>query len=364
MADRGTRVELQQLTKSYGRQVALAPTNLTIEPGEFFSLIGPSGSGKSTLLGCVAGFIAPTAGRILVGGEDVVAMPPYKRNIGMVFQNYALFPHMSVFENIAFPLRLRRMPAVEIKSRVSRMLETIRLVDFGTRSPQQLSGGQQQRVALGRAAVYDPRLLLMDEPLGALDKNLREEMQYEIRQFHAALGTTIVYVTHDQDEAATMSDRIGIMKDGSIVQTGRPRALYDSPRNAFVAGFLGEANLLPVREIKPNGHGSFRVRAGDGLDLIAASAPPAGSALTLCIRPEALAIEAEGASEPSPETVIPARVDDVVFTAGTVRYRVSTADGARLVVRRPLQRQGREIEPGAAVRLVYAPSDIQIIDRE
>ena len=364
MPDRGTRVELEGLTKSYGRQVALAPTDLVIEPGEFFSLIGPSGSGKSTLLGSIAGFIAPSAGRILIGGEDVVAMPPYRRNIGMVFQNYALFPHMSVYENIAFPLRLRRMRADDIKARVGRMLETIRLVDFGARSPQQLSGGQQQRVALGRAAVYDPRLLLMDEPLGALDKNLREEMQYEIRQFHAVLGTTIIYVTHDQDEAATMSDRIGIMKDGSIVQTGRPRHLYDSPRNAFVAGFLGEANLLPVREVKSNGHGTFKVTAGDGLDLLASSVPDGGGALTLCIRPEALAIEADSPGETSRDAIIKARVDDVVFTAGTVRYRVSTPDGARLVVRRPLQRQGREIEPGADVRLLYAPADVLIIARE
>lgn len=241
MVRHGARLSLRKVAKRYDEIVALHPTSLEVEPGEFFSLIGPSGSGKSTLLGSIAGFIPPSSGRIELDGEDVVSVPPYRRNVGMVFQNYALFPHMTIFENIAFPLRLRKLPSSEIRERVSRLLRMVRLPNFGSRVPSQLSGGQQQRVALARAAVYDPRLLLMDEPLGALDKNLREEMQYEIKEFHRQIAATILYVTHDQEEAATMSDRIAIMNHGDVVQYGKPRDLYEHPRNAFVASFLGDA---------------------------------------------------------------------------------------------------------------------------
>ena len=366
MADRGARVELAGLTKVYGSQTALLPTDLSVEPGEFFSLIGPSGSGKSTLLGTIAGFLAPSAGRILIDGTDIVSVPPYRRNIGMVFQNYALFPHMTVFENIAFPLRLRKLAADEIATRVGRMLETVRLSDLAMRSPAQLSGGQQQRVALARAAVYDPRLLLMDEPLGALDKNLREEMQYEIRRFHATLGMTILYVTHDQDEAATMSDRIGIMRAGAIVQTGVPRGLYERPRNAFVAGFLGEANLFAVCDVKPNGHGTLSVTTEEGLMLTAAPAgEEASGALAVCIRPEALTIRpGEAGDVGAGETCISGRVEDVVFTAGTIRYRVATPGGARLTVRLPSQRQTSEIASGANVTLTCKSTDTLLIPKE
>src|SRR5690242_2303591 len=204
----GAAVQFIALEKRYGTVTALLPTNLDVRSGEFFAIIGPSGSGKSTLLGVTAGFIPASGGHILVDGRDLVGEPPYTRNIGMVFQNYSLFPHMSVAENIAFPLKMRRLAAAEVAAKVARMLEIVRLAGFGDRRPQQLSGGQQQRVALARAAVYDPILLLMDEPLGALDKNLREEMQEEIKRFQAAIGTTVIYVTHDQQEAACMADRI------------------------------------------------------------------------------------------------------------------------------------------------------------
>jgi putative spermidine/putrescine transport system ATP-binding protein len=366
MASHGARVSLAGLAKHYGSVVALAPTDLEIEPGEFFSLIGPSGSGKSTLLGAVAGFLPPTAGRIEIDGEDVVAIPPYRRNLGMVFQNYALFPHMSVFENIAFPLRLRNVSNGEIKLRVEHMLDTVRLGYAGDRSPAQLSGGQQQRVALARAAVYGPRLLLMDEPLGALDKNLREEMQYEIRQFHAALGVTILYVTHDQDEAATMSSRIGIMKDGRIAQIGRPRDLYEKPRNAFIAGFLGEANLFEVKNVQPNGSGSVMATTSEGLILASSSiAAAAGAVLVACVRPEAIQIHhAPAGGNSCGATQVAGHIQDIVFNAGTVRYRVTTDAGARFTVKLHAQRHGPAFEIGQAVFLTWRTADTLLIPKE
>ena len=366
MGNHGARVRLQGLTKSYGALVALKPTNLDVEPGEFFSLIGPSGSGKSTLLGALAGFLPPTAGRIEIDGSDVVSAPPYRRNIGMVFQNYALFPHMSVYENIAFPLRLRKLGASEIKQRVERILTTVRLAGLGARFPAQLSGGQQQRVALARAAVYDPRLLLMDEPLGALDKNLREEMQFEIRQFHAALGVTIIYVTHDQDEAATMSDRIAIMRDGNLIQVGRPRELYDRPCNSFAAGFLGEANLFEVKEAKPSGSGGLAVSTREGLSF--STVPPEcrlDQPLVVCIRPEALTAEPPGFGEQGAHrSQIAGVVCDVVFTAGTIRYRVASAMGAQMTVKLPSQRRAALFAVGDAVNVTCSASDIIIIPKE
>ncbi len=367
MADgHGAEIVLKGVTKSYGGMVALHPTDLVVAPGEFFSLIGPSGSGKSTLLGAIAGFLPPSDGGIEIDNQDVVSIPPYRRNIGMVFQNYALFPHMSVFENVAFPLRLRKLPSSEIKQRVARMLETVRLADYGKRTPAQLSGGQQQRVALARAAVYDPRLLLMDEPLGALDKNLREEMQYEIRQFHAALGVTIIYVTHDQDEAATMSNRIAIMKDGRIAQVGRPRELYEKPRNAFVAGFLGEANLFDVTNVKPNGGGTFAVTTREGLQLTSAVADASkDGALVVCLRPEALGVQPGSESGHSADGArIAGEIQDVVFTAGTVRYRVTTPGGAQLTVKLPSQRQVPDLEVGQPVTLTCTTSDTLLIPKE
>jgi len=366
MASHGASVVLKGLTKRYGIFVALAPTDLVIEPGEFFSLIGPSGSGKSTLLGSVAGFLPPTAGRIELDGKDVVSVPPYERNLGMVFQSYSLFPHMSVFENVAFPLRLRKVGSAEITRRVERMLEIVRLPHLGSRRPEQLSGGQQQRIALARAAVYDPRLLLMDEPLGALDKNLREEMQYEIRQFHRTLGATILYVTHDQDEAATLSDRIAIMKDGRIAQVGGPRELYEKPRNAFVAGFLGEANLFDVADVKRNGSGRLLITTRDGLHLESDSREGSLDAtFVACIRPEALTILQDGTpAQTHCKTHILGRVQDVVYTAGTVRYHVTTNTGARCVVKLTSQRHLPQFNVGQAVTLACSPTDTLLIQKE
>ena len=245
-AGRGASVSLTDLEKSYDRVAAVAGVSLDIRSGEFLTLLGPSGSGKTTTLMMIAGFEMPTAGDIAIDGKSVVAMPPYRRNIGMVFQNYALFPHLTVAENIGFPLKQRGVAKAERAKLVGEALELVHLPGYGERYPRQLSGGQQQRVALARAIVFKPRLLLMDEPLGALDKQLRENLQLEMRRLHADLGITFIYVTHDQEEALTMSDRIAVMNEGLVAQVGRPEDLYDRPSSRFVAAFIGESNFLPA----------------------------------------------------------------------------------------------------------------------
>ena len=354
----GAAVSIVDVEKRYGPVVALYPTTLDIGAGEFFAIIGPSGSGKSTLLGAIAGFIAPSGGQILVNGVDLLGHPPYERNIGMVFQNYSLFPHMTVGENIAFPLKMRRMPMVEIAARVKRILEMVRLSDFADRRPAQLSGGQQQRVALARAAVYDPLLLLMDEPLGALDKNLREEMQEEIKRFQAAIGATVVYVTHDQHEAASMADRIAIMNAGRFAQVGTPRELYEDPSNVFVASFLGEANILPVSSIAQGDPAACLARTRDGLTIRAAASECPSGGVALSIRPENIDIDAGGAGS---ENRMKGEVVDVVYTAGTVRYRVKVGDETVLTVRVPSRHGIRLLAVGDTVRVAWKASDTLVV---
>lgn len=235
---------LQSLTKKFGKVVAVDEISLHVDEGEFLTLLGPSGSGKTTTLMMIAGFELPTAGKIFIRGKDVMMVPPHERNIGMVFQNYALFPHMTVSNNVAFPLKMRKLSKKEITQRVGRVLEIVKLPGFENRLPRQLSGGQQQRVALARALIYDPPLLLMDEPLGALDKKLREHMQIEIRNLQRELRITSLYVTHDQQEALTMSDRVAVFDQGKIQQVGTPDELYEKPSNPFVADFIGESNFI------------------------------------------------------------------------------------------------------------------------
>jgi putative spermidine/putrescine transport system ATP-binding protein len=351
-------VELAGLAKRYGEVVALEPTSLAIEPGEFFALLGPSGSGKSTLLGAIAGFVPPSAGRIRVDGRDITGVPPYRRNLGMVFQHYTLFPHMTVFDNIAFPLRMRKVARPEIAERVGRMLQMVRLPAMAARAPQQLSGGQQQRVALARAAVYDPALLLMDEPLGALDKNLREELQDEIKQFHRAIGATVLYVTHDQAEAASLADRIAILDHGRLVQVGRPRELYEFPRNAFVASFLGEANLFEVERIEPGGGAETQVTTREGFRLLARGPVQTAVALRACVRPEAIAI---GTAPAGGANTLAGTVADAVYTAGSVRYRVRVGADATITVRVPSERHLVLHAIGAPVRVSWQPDDLLLI---
>ncbi len=354
----GASLRLEAVSKCYGSLTALEPTDLDVRPGEFFGLIGPSGSGKSTLLGMIAGFVPPSGGRILLNGEDIVDLPPYRRNLGMVFQNYALFPHMTVAENIGFPLRMRKLARGDIEGRVRRMLEVVRLSGLGERMPAQLSGGQQQRVALARAASYDPALLLMDEPLGALDKNLREEMQYEIKRFHREIGATVLYVTHDQDEAATMSDRIAILNHGRVVQVGRPRELYEAPATSFVASFLGEANLFEVAVVRQAPPLRLRVETKDGLTMSANQHPDFKADAVVCVRPEAIQISANAGAAAN---VVAGRVLDAVYTAGSLRYRVEVAPGRVVLVRRPLQRQTAVIEVGSPVYLAWDIADTILI---
>ena len=337
----------------------MCPTSFQVSPGEFFALIGPSGSGKSTLLGMIAGFVPPSQGAIRINGRDIVSIPPYRRNIGMVFQNYALFPHMTVADNVAFPLRMRGIGRAEAARRVSQMLELVRLEEFGERGSTQLSGGQQQRVALARAAVYNPGLLLMDEPLGALDKNLREEMQEEIKGFQSKLGATVIYVTHDQQEAASMADRIAILRAGRVEQVGSPKTLYEAPANRFVASFLGEANLLHLDSVTRTSESCLEVRTRDRLAIRVrdhgrhhATATKAG--LTLCVRPEnvSLSMQLDGG-----ENVFMATVQDATYFAGSIRYRLRISEVTVITARVPLRTGHEAFAAGASIPIGWPPAD-------
>jgi putative spermidine/putrescine transport system ATP-binding protein len=353
----GAQINYVDVSKRYGATVALSETSIEIEAGEFFSIIGPSGSGKTTLLGVTAGYIPPTSGSILVNDRDIVKVPPFRRDIGMVFQNYALFPHMSVAENVSFPLRMRRLAKADIAERVRTMLAMVQLDGMGERRPGQLSGGQQQRVALARAAVYDPVLLLMDEPLSALDKNLRETMQDEIKQFHSALGSTVLYVTHDQSEAAAMSDRIAIMNHGRIEQVGLPRDLYEHPVNRFVASFLGEANIFDLAELDAHGDGA-RMRTVQGFELHSSMAPN-GTGQCACVRPEAMRLSLGPIED---DNVVPGDVVDAVYMAGSLRYRIEIAPGFVITKRTPSERGADLIAKGTKVNLHWRADDTLLVD--
>ncbi|RRI01364.1 ABC transporter ATP-binding protein [Mesorhizobium tamadayense] len=313
-------VEFADVEKSYdGRTFAVTRMNLVVARGEFLTLLGPSGSGKTTTLNMLAGFERPTHGTITLEGQPVDRLPPYQRNIGMVFQNYALFPHMTVEENVGFPLSVRQVSKADIASRVARALDMVRLRQFGDRRPTQLSGGQQQRVALARALVFQPSLVLMDEPLGALDKKLREHMQLEIKQLHMMLGVTIVYVTHDQSEALTMSDRVAVFNHGAIAQLGSPDDLYKAPQSSFVASFIGENNTLDGVVDRVSGD-QCRVRLNGGGELIAlAIGVTQGAACHVAIRPERL-------------NLTPASAGDNALSA-TVDGRIYLGDHLRLLAR-------------------------------
>ena len=311
-------IEIEHLRKVYpgGASPAVDDLSLHIEAGEFITLLGPSGSGKTTTLMLLAGFEAPTSGHIRLDGRPIESLPPHQRGMGVVFQSYSLFPHMTVAQNVAFPLQVRKVPAATIAEKVAAALATVRLGHLAERRPAQLSGGQQQRVALARALVFEPRVVLMDEPLSALDKKLREEMQLEIRRLHRELGVTMVFVTHDQGEAMTLSDRVAVFNHGRIEQLATPQQLYDAPANPFVAGFIGDNNhLAGVAD------GSGGLRTAEGLALQARAATPlaAGAAATLCVRPEHLR---------------PAREADVTNRlATTVVDAIHQGDHWRVVVR-------------------------------
>lgn len=322
-------VELQGVTKFYGETRALDIDRLEIEEGEFFALVGPSGSGKTTLLRLIAGFAEPTSGTILIMGNSVQHLPPYKRDIGMVFQNYALFPHMSVYGNIAFGLEVRHLSRSETESRVEALLELVRLPGMQGRRPQQLSGGQQQRVALARALATQPRLLLLDEPLGALDKKLRTAMQVELRQIQREVGITTVFVTHDQEEALTLSDRIAVINEGRVVQLGPPDEVYERPQTRFVADFLGQSNFLTGAPLSYE-TGRVSVRTPSGLEVFARSDGelPAKETITLAIRPEKIRLST---GKPRGANAFEAEIVHIVYLGTSVTYHLRLLDGTQMI---------------------------------
>lgn len=328
----GERLTLKGIQKQYGIAWAVRQADLAVEAGEFVSIVGPSGSGKTTLLTIVAGFEMPTRGQVLVGSKDITSLAPNRRDIGMVFQKYALFPHMTVRENIAFPLRMRKRASTQgARERVDAMLDLVQMQAYADCLPHELSGGQQQRVAVGRALVFGPPVILMDEPLGALDKKLREAMQFEIKRLQESLGTTVLYVTHDQDEALTMSDRVAVMRDGRVEQIGRPSELYADPKTSFVANFVGSINFIPATIVAvADGTVTVQIGSGPTLDLPRAAGVTfaIGEVVKLAIRPEQVALNA-----PATDCVtrLQGVLDNVVFAGPTVMVFVRLQQSEEII---------------------------------
>ena len=346
MSPTGSGLVLAGIRKSYGAVDVLHGLDLDVRAGELLTLLGPSGSGKTTLLKVVAGFEAPDGGRVMLGGKDVAPMRPARRNIGMVFQNYALFPHMTVRGNVAFPLEMRRRSRAEIDRRVSEVLALVNLGSYADRLPRQLSGGQQQRVALARAVVFEPLLLLLDEPFGALDRKLRESMQLEVRALQRRLGITTIFITHDQDEALAMSDRIAIMNRGIIEQLGTPTEVYDHPATEFAAGFMGESNIYPGVVVDAG-----QVRLDIGPMLEAGSSLPPGTRIGAIIRPERL----DAASGTALEGV----VEDAVYLGVAWKYQLRLPGGAEMLVRLPGSAAPAAI--GDTMRVRLGPRDVHLL---
>ena len=353
---RGARLELIGLTKVYGDVVAADQVTLDIAPGEFITLLGPSGSGKTTTLMMVAGFVLPTSGQILLNGEDIAFRPPHKRNIGMVFQNYALFPHMTVAENIAFPLKMRKWSREQIRQAVREVLQLVRLPGFEERYPRQLSGGQQQRVALARALVFRPPVLLMDEPLGALDKKLREEMQLEIKHIQESMNITTIYVTHDQEEALTMSDRIAVMNAGRIEQVGTPRELYEQPVSQFVADFIGESNFLSGRVERGDGRLYLVTQEGWRVVIPVSDSLRPGEQVSVALRPERIVI-----GDGSGDNVVEGTIEEIIYVGEATKFRVRLEHDRWLMVKQPSRLETMRWRRGDRVRLSWSAADAVIV---
>jgi len=339
-------VEVRNAVKRYGALAALDEVTLAVPEGEFFGLLGPSGSGKTTLLRAIAGFVVPDSGEIRIDGQRIEGVPVHKRGIGMVFQNYALFPHLSVFDNVAFGLSVRGVAASEIRSRVAEALRLVRLSGLEERRPRQLSGGQQQRVALARALVTRPKVLLLDEPLGALDKRLRQEMQVELKLIQRTVGITTIFVTHDQEEALTLSDRIAILSEGRLVQVGPPAEVYERPATRFAAEFLGEANLFSGRV------DGGALRTASGLAIFSARPMPSGEAL-IAVRPEKIQLADPGARAAEGANRITGQILRSIYSGSSIAYRIEVA-GQELTVFEQ-NRAARAREEGSAVALTWAP---------
>ncbi|GAB4393839.1 MAG: ABC transporter ATP-binding protein [Kiloniellaceae bacterium] len=354
-------VQFVGVQKSYdGENLVVKDLNLDVVRGEFLTMLGPSGSGKTTVLMMLAGFEVPTHGEILLNGQPINNVPPHKRGIGMVFQNYALFPHMTIAENLAFPLKVRKMGKAETEEKVSRALSMVRLDGFEHRRPAQLSGGQQQRVAVARALVFEPELVLMDEPLGALDKNLREEMQFEIKHIHESLGVSVVYVTHDQSEALTMSNRIAVFDDGVIQQLAPPPVLYEEPQNAFVAAFIGENNRLTGRVSHVNGQScTVELDSGGTVEALAVNIAGQGEKTTLSLRPERVLINPPADRYPN---TFEAKVEELIYLGDHIRTRINFAGNDQFVVKVPNAQGHAIINEGGAVRVGWAMEDCRALD--
>ena len=351
-------VAFEGVQKSYdGEQLVVKDLNLFIKKGEFLTMLGPSGSGKTTCLMMLAGFETATFGEIRLGGRPINNIPPHKRGIGMVFQNYALFPHMTVGENLSFPLEVRGLEQAERETKVRNALDMVQMRDFIGRRPAQLSGGQQQRVALARSLVFEPELVLMDEPLGALDKQLREHMQYEIKHIHEQLGVTVVYVTHDQSEALTMSDRVAVFDDGRIQQLATPADLYERPENAFVAQFIGENNKFTteVIEIK-NDKVLAKTATGSILSAKKVNCGEVGSTSTLSIRPERVSVGVQG------ENTTKAKVLELIYLGDHIRCRMSVEEDNEFIVKVPNSLNHTHLEVGEETTVSWSSEDCRALD--
>lgn len=353
-------VSFKNIKKSYdGEKLVVRNLNLDVQEGEFLTLLGPSGSGKTTSLMMLAGFETPTDGEIFLRDKPLHTLPPHQRDIGMVFQNYALFPHMTVAENLAFPLSIRKLSKADVKDRVSRILDMIKLTSLAARYPAQMSGGQQQRVALARALVFEPKLVLMDEPLGALDKQLREHMQMEIKQLHEMLGLTIVYVTHDQSEAMTMSNRVAVFNDGMIQQMDSPNRLYEQPANAFVAQFIGENNSLLATQVGSEGD-YYQVQLDDGTRLDALKVRPSspGKKIQLSIRPERVNVNAPEAGDQQ----VRARIQQFIYLGDHVRMLTEVGGQGNFMVKLTPAKVDNSWKPGSEVTLSWQPAHLRALD--
>ncbi len=353
-------VQFADVQKSYDGEILVVKNlNLNIQRGEFLTMLGPSGSGKTTCLMMLAGFEPATHGEIYLDTRPINNVPPHRRDIGMVFQNYALFPHMTVAENLAFPLEVRRRPADEIKERVTKVLEMVQLPQFGSRRPAQLSGGQQQRVAVARALVFEPKLVLMDEPLGALDKQLREQMQYEIKHIHENLGVTVVYVTHDQSEALTMSNRVAVFNDGIIQQLASPDVLYEQPENAFVAQFIGENNTL-LGEIRELGDSECLVEvAGQMVKALPVNVDSDQGPTTLSLRPERVSINPQPGAHAN---LFEGEVEEIIYLGDHIRTRLKLLGHDDFIVKVPNSAGHEQLRPRDPIKVGWNLADCRALD--
>ena len=358
-----TIVKFDRVQKSYdGETLVVKDLNLEIERGEFLTMLGPSGSGKTTTLLMLAGFETMTSGTIELAGQSLRNVPPHKRDIGMVFQNYALFPHMTVYENLAFPLRARKLPRSEESGRVDRALDMVQLRGYERRRPGQLSGGQQQRVAVARALVFDPQLVLMDEPLGALDKQLREQMQLELKHIHQHIGVTFVYVTHDQTEALTMSNRIVVFNDGVVQQIASPEKLYEQPQNSFVAQFIGENNRLQGQITAMNGKTcTVEIEGGGEVEALAINVDGVGARTVLSLRPESVLFD------PPAESVhsrFDARVEELIYLGDHMRVRVDVCGHNDFVIKVARSESAPQLDIGQTIPIGWKSHDCRALDPE